>query len=149
MYLFRVGNDRLGYFFSLFFYLFIVFVLIKSFKWVGYIVALVYGVIGFHYLEPEINDWRQCGDIMRSLTNEYHWQNNLGKVHILCLGDNINGVYLFKNYKDSTFFSEYYEVYKKQQCSPLQQYMYMTMTGENDSVSANSGQFAHGQLVYV
>ena len=136
MYLFRTENDRMGYFFSLFLFMGVSYLFIRYLKWVGYLILIVYGIIGIHYLKGEIGDWKQTGDVVRTLTNEYTWQNNKGKVHILCLGDNMNGVYLFKNYKDTTFFSEYYEVMKSKHPSNLQQYMYWTMFSENDQTNA-------------
>ncbi len=134
--LFRSENDRHGYFFALFIYLIIAFILIRSFKWFGYIIIFVYGIIGYCCLKIQVNDWRQAGNVVRTLVNEYQWGNNPGKVHILCIGDNINGAYLFKSLHDSAFFGECYEVLKRKECSPVEQYATMTMNSENDSVNA-------------
>ncbi len=136
MYLFQSENDRLGYFFSLFLYAVIAYTLVKSFKWFGYLVLLVYGFAEFHFLKIEINNWRQSGNVMQSLIREYKWANNPGKVHILTAGDNLNGAFILRNYSDSSYFAKCYEVRYKKECTPLQLYSTMTMSSENDSVRA-------------
>ncbi len=137
MYLFQSQNDRLGYFFSIFFYLFLAYIIIRTFKWFGYLILLVYGIIGFHFMKMEISNWQKAGHVVQTLIKEYQWANCPGKVHILMLGYNINGVYEFETSGDSACFAQYYEVMTQKNCSPLQQYMYMTTTTEDDAVTAN------------
>ena len=136
-YLNRPEDDRFGYFFSFFFYLVFAFILINVFKRTGYVIILLYCIIGTFFLIHEIGDWKKAGNVAQALIKEYKWQNYNGKVHILCIADNIDGAYLFKNFSCSATFDQYYEVMKRKNCSPLQQYLYMTMNNETDSVIAN------------
>jgi hypothetical protein len=137
MYLFQSQNDRLGYFYSIFFYLFLAYIIIRVFKWAGYMILLIYGIVGFHYMKVEIGNWQKSGNIVQSLIREYRWANCPGKVHILMLGNNINGVGEFISTDDSGCFAIDYEVMTRKECSPLQDYMTMIMSSENDSVTAH------------
>jgi len=92
----------------------------------------------FQNLRTGISDWTNSGNVVQSLVHNYRWSSNPGKVHILCLGDDLDGAYIFENSGDSAFFKEYYNVIEKKNCSPLQQYVYMTMTFPDDSVYAHA-----------
>jgi hypothetical protein len=138
MYLFRYQNDDYGYYFSLFFYVFIVYLLTRKFAVAGYALMIIYFFYSFKNLNIGITDWKNSGNVVQSLVQDYRWDSSSGKVNILCLGDDLNGAYLFENGNDSAFFKEYYNVIAKKNCSPLQQYAYMTMTFPNDSVSAQA-----------
>lgn len=136
MYLFRYQNDDYGYYFSLFFYVFMVYLLTRKFPVAGYALVAIYFFYSFRNLRTGISDWTNSGNVVQSLVKDYRWNSYPGMVHILCLGDDLNGAYLFENYNDPAFFKEYYNVIAKKNCSPMHQYVYMTMTFPGDSVYA-------------
>ena len=99
----HIENDRYGYLASVFFFLFIVFILSKIPQYLAWAVVAVYLPLGIWLTHENTQRWAAADAVYRGLLEDFRWQN-AENIYVLTAPDNLEGAGMFRRYRkqDST-----------------------------------------------
>lgn len=130
MYLFRLENDRLGYFGSVALYQIVPFVFFSILPYLGYLVSVVYLIVSVYLITMVVPCWRAAGEMYINCVNTLPKKE--GRIFFLNVPLKYQEVYVFRKTKRlSDVYQLYHSIQNSERLKPI---AWTQFHSENDTI---------------